>query len=115
MKLFIFSNDDYNFSAKIAKICDQGSDSLYFCENFEKLKDIKIKDDILIILDYDDANFDLEILIDIKKIYNFKCCLIMSKIEKVIHKKASEIGCDIVITKSNFIMNYKIIKEQLKF
>jgi len=115
MKLFIFSNDDYNFSAKIAKICDLGSDSLDFCDNYKKLNNIKIKDDVLVLVDYDDVNFDLKILIGIKKIYNFKCCLIMSKIEKSIHKKALEIGCDIVITKSNFLMNYKTIKEQLKF
>ena len=34
MKVVVISNTDYNFSAKLSKICNDQSDDLLFCDDF---------------------------------------------------------------------------------
>ena len=56
MKVVFFSDSDYNFSAKLAKICDLQSEELFFLNDFYSLSNIKDKKDILVAIDFNDVN-----------------------------------------------------------
>ena len=53
MKIVVISNTDYNFSAKLSKICNDQSDDLLFYDDFIDLSKKNVSNS-LIILDYDD-------------------------------------------------------------
>ena len=115
MKVILFSKSDYNFSAKLAQICDLESDQLLFFDNFDSL--IKIKDElnVLLIVDFNDYISNLDFVINsIKGVANFSTCLLLDKMDSKIQKKVTSIGFDIVISKSIFLMNIKTIKNQIK-
>ena len=114
MKFLVFSDSDYNFSAKLATICDLESDKLFFLNDFNSLCKFKDKDNVLLIIDFDDYSENLESVINsIKKIGNFSTCILINKIDSKIHKKATSIGFDIVMSKKIFLMNIKTIKTQI--
>ena len=114
MKIILFSESDYNFSAKLATICDLESDKLFFLNDFNSLCKFKDKDNLLLIIDFDDYSKNLELVINsIKKIGNFSTCILINKIDSKIHKKFTSIGFDIVMSKKMFLMNIKTIKAQI--
>ena len=114
MKVVFFSDSDYNFSAKLAKICDLQSEELFFLNDFYSLSNIKDKKDILVAIDFNDYKNDLDSSINlIKSIAKFTTCLLVDKMESKIQKRATSIGFDIVMTKTTFLMNFKTIKNQI--
>ena len=114
MKVVFFSDSDYNFSAKLAKICDLESEELFFLNDFYSLSNIKDKKDILVAIDFNDYKNDLDLSINlIKSIAKFSTCLLVDKMESKIQKRATSIGFDIVMTKTTFLMNFKTIKNQI--
>ena len=114
MKVVFFSDSDYNFSAKLAKICDLQSEELFFLNDFYSLSNIKDKKDILVAIDFNDYKNDLDSSINlIKSIAKFPICLLLDKMESKIQKRATSIGFDIVMTKTTFLMNFKTIKNQI--
>ena len=114
MKVVFFSDSDYNFSAKLAKICDLQSEELFFLNDFYSLSNIKDKKDILVAIDFNDYKNDLDSSINlIKSIAKFSTCLLVDKMESKIQKRATSIGFDIVMTKTTFLMNFKTIKNQI--
>ena len=116
MKIILYSKNDFNFTAKLTKICDLNFDTIIFLDKYETLEKYKVHKNLIILIDFLDLNNNFESSIKkIKKISNFTTCLLFDKIESKIHKKATDLGYDIVISKSNYLMNYKIIKEQLDF
>ena len=113
MKIIVFSESDYNFSAKLAKICDLESDELLFLNKFDSLDSFNNKNTLLII-DFNDYKNHLDSIIDlIKSKTNFPVCLLVDKINSKFQKKITSIGFDIVMTKSIFLMNIKTIKNQV--
>ena len=113
MKIIVFSESDYNFSAKLAKICDLESDELLFLNKFDSLDSFNNKNTLLII-DFNDYKNHLDSIIDlIKSKTNFPVCLLVDKINSKFQKKATSIGFDIVMSKSIFLMNIKTIKNQV--
>ena len=115
MKIVLYSKNDFNFAAKLTKICDLSLDTIIFLDKYETLKKYKGHKNLIILIDFLDLNNNFESSIKkIKKISNFTTCLLFDKIESKIHKKATNLGYDIIISKSNYLMNYKIIKEQLE-
>jgi len=114
MKVVFFSDSDYNFSAKLAKICDLQSEELFFLNDFYSLSNIKDKKNILVAIDFNDYKNDLDSSINlIKSIAKFPTCLLLDKMESKIQKRATSIGFDIVMTKTTFLMNFKTIKNQI--
>ena len=114
MKIIVFSESDYNFSAKFSKLCDLDSDHLIFLNKFDSLKKFKNKKNILLIIDFNDYYDRLDFVINsIKDIDNFPCCILIDKMESKIQKQATDLGFDIVMTKQLFLMNFKIIKSQV--
>ena len=114
MKVVFFSDSDYNFSAKLAKICDLQSEELFFLNDFYSLSNIKDKKDILVVIDFNDYKNDLDSSINlIKSIAKFSTCLLLDKMESKIQKRATSIGFDIVMTKTTFLINFKTIKNQI--
>ena len=114
MKVVFFSDSDYNFSAKLAKICDLQSEELFFLNDFYSLSNIKDKKDILVVIDFNDYKNDLDSSINlIKSIAKFPTCLLLDKMESKIQKRATSIGFDIVMTKTTFLINFKTIKNQI--
>ena len=113
MKIIVFSESDYNFSAKLAKICYLESDELLFLNKFDSLDSFNNKNTLLII-DFNDYKNHLDSIIDlIKSKTNFPVCLLVDKINSKFQKKITSIGFDIVMTKSIFLMNIKTIKNQV--
>ena len=113
MKIIVFSESDYNFSAKLAKICDLESDELLFLNKFDSLDSFNNKNTLLIV-DFNDYKNHLDSIIDlIKSKTNFPVCLLTDKINFKFQKKATSIGFDIVMSKSIFLMNIKTIKNQV--
>ena len=114
MKIVLFSDSDYNFSAKLAKICDLESDELLFFNNFDSLYSLKNETSILLIIDFNDYKNDLDSIINsIKSTANFPVCVLVDKIESKIQKQVTSIGFDIVMSKAIFLMNIKTIKNQI--
>ena len=114
MKLIFFANSDYNFCAKLAKICDSQSEELFFLSNFRSLSNFKSKKNVLIVIDFNDYKNDLDRSINsIKSISNFSTCLLVDVMDSKIQKKATSIGFDIIMTKPTFLMNFKTIKTQI--
>ena len=114
MKIVLFSDSDYNFSAKLAKICDLESDELLFFNNFDSLYSLKNEMSILLIIDFNDYKNDLDSIINsIKSTANFPVCVLVDKIESKIQKQVTSIGFDIVMSKAIFLMNIKTIKNQI--
>ena len=114
MKIILFSESDYNFSAKLAKICNFESDELFFFDNFDFLKSFKNQNNILLIIDFNDYQNDLNLIINlIKSIANFPVCVLVDKMESKIQKKITTMGFDIVMSKTIFLMNIKTIKSQV--
>ena len=114
MKFVVFSESDYNFSAKLSKICDLHSDELSFLNKFDSLKKVENQKDILLIIDFNDYCNRLNIIINsIKNIDNFPCCILIDKMESKIQKKLTDMGFDIIMTKQMFLMNFKTIKSQV--
>ena len=114
MKIILFSESDYNFSAKLAKICDLESDELLFFDNFNSLKSFKNQHNILLIIDFNDYKNKLDLIINlIKSISNFPICVLVDKIESKIQKKVTKMGFDIIMSKVMFLINIKTIKSQV--
>ena len=114
MKIILFSESDYNFSAKLAKICNLESDELFFFDSFDSLKSFKNKDNILLIIDFNDYQNNLNLIINlIKNIANFPACVLVDKMESNIQKEITTMGFDIVMSKTMFLMNIKTIKSQV--
>ena len=114
MKIVLFSDSDYNFSAKLAKICDLESDELLFFNNFDSLYSLKNETSILLIIDFNDYKNDLDSIISsIKSTANFPVCVLVDKIESKIQQQVTSIGFDIVMSKAIFLMNIKTIKNQI--
>ena len=114
MKLIVFSESDYNFAAKLSKLCDSYSDKLCFLNNVDSLKKFKNQQDVLLIIDFKDYYDRLEAIINsIKSIDNFPCCILIEKMESKIQKQVTDLGFDIIMTKQLFLMNFKTIKIQL--
>jgi len=114
MKIILFSESDYNFSAKLAKICNFESDELFFFDNFDSLKSFKNQNNILLIIDFNDYQNDLNLIINlIKSIANFPVCVLVDKMESKIQKKITTMGFDIIMSKTMFLMNIKTIKSQV--
>ena len=114
MKVVFFSDSDYNFTAKLVKICDLQSEELFFLNDFYSLSNIKDKKDILVAIDFNDYKNDLDLSINlIKSIAKFPTCLLLDKMESKIQKRATSIGFDIVMTKTTFLINFKTIKNQI--
>ncbi len=113
MKIIVFSESDYNFSAKLAKICDLESDELLFLNKFDSLDSFDNKNTLLIV-DFNDYKNHLDLIINlIKSRTNFPVCLLADKIDSKFQKKSTSIGFDIVMAKSIFLMNIKTIKNQI--
>ena len=114
MKIVVFSNSDYNFAAKLSKICDSQSDQLFFLNDFESLKKFQNKKNILLIIDFNDYKDKLKFVIEsIKSVDNFPSCVLIDAMESKIQKEATDIGFDIVMTKQMFLMNILTIKNQV--
>ena len=114
MKIILFSESDYNFSAKLAKICNLESDELLFFDNFNSLQSFKEKSNILLIIDFNDYQNNLVSIITlIKSIANFPTCVLVDKMESKIQKKLTKMGFDIIMSKAMFLMNIKTIKSQV--
>lgn len=114
MKVILFSESDYNFSAKLAKICNLESDELLFFDNFDLLESFKEENNILLIIDFNDYQKKIDSIINlIKSIANFPICVLVDKIESKLQKKLTRMGFDIIMSKSMFLMNIKTIKSQV--
>ena len=114
MKIILFSESDYNFSAKLAKICDLESDELLFFDNFNSLQSFKNQNNILLIIDFNDYKNKLDLIINlIKSISNFPICVLVDKIESKIQTKVTKMGFDIIMSKTMFLINIKTIKSQV--
>lgn len=114
MKIILFSESDYNFSAKLAKICNLESDELFFFDSFDSLKSFKNNDNILLIIDFNDYQTNLNLIINlIKNIANFPTCVLVDKMESNVQKEITTMGFDIVMSKTMFLMNIKTIKSQV--
>ena len=114
MKIILFSETDYNFSAKLAKICNIESYKLLFYDNFNSIDSFKNENNILLIIDFNDYKNNLDSIINsIKSVANFPICILVDKIESKIQKKLTKIGFDIIMSKSMFLMNIKTIKNQV--
>ena len=80
MKIIVFSESDYNFSAKLSKLCDLDSVHLIFFNNFDSLKKFKNKKNILLIIDFNDYYDRLDFVINsIKDIYDDLCEFLCEK------------------------------------
>lgn len=114
MKIVFFSKHDYNFAAKLAKVCDTYSVQLLFLNTFNDLIKFKNQKDLLIIVDLDDFSDNLDSVIEsITNIHKFSICALIQKMESKIQKKATKIGFDIVMSKEMFLMNFKTIRQQV--
>jgi len=114
MKIILFSESDYNFSAKLAKICNLESDELLFFDNFNSLKSFKEQSNILLIIDFNDYQNNLVSIITlIKSIANFSTCVLLDKMDPKLQKKITRMGFDIIMSKAMFLMNIKTIKSQV--
>ena len=54
MNIVVISKLDYNFSAKISKICNDNNDDILFCDSLNELSAKQISDS-LVVIDYDDS------------------------------------------------------------
>ena len=114
MKIILFSESDYNFSAKLAKICNLESDELLFFDNFNSLQSFKEQSNILLIIDFNDYQNNLVSIITlIKSIANFSTCVLLDKMDPKLQKKITRMGFDIIMSKTMFLMNIKTIKSQV--
>ena len=114
MKIILFSESDYNFSAKLAKICNLESDELLFFDNFNSLQSFKEQSNVLLIIDFNDYQNNLVSIITlIKSIANFPTCVLVDKMESKLQKKLTRMGFDIIMSKTMFLMNIKTIKSQV--
>ena len=114
MKIILCSESDYNFSAKLVKICNLESDELLFFDKFNSLESFKNQDNILLIIDFNDYKNNLSLIINsIKAIANFPVCVLVDKMKSEIQKKVTKMGFDIVMSKTMFLMNIKTIKSQV--
>ena len=112
MKVVVISNTDYNFSAKLSKICNDQSDDLLFCDDFIDLSKKNVSNS-LIILDYDDEEENLDKVKSIsKKISNSTFCIIMKNINSDTQKKLTKLGFDLIMSKQSFLINFSTIKKQ---
>ena len=110
MKIILFSESDYNFSAKLAKICNLESDELLFFDNFNSLQSFKNQYNILLIIDFNDYQNNLNLIINlIKNIANFPACVLVDKMESNIQKEITTMGFDIVMSKTMFLMNIMMV------
>tara|TARA_B100001758_G_scaffold239881_1_gene244733 strand:+ start:335 stop:709 length:375 start_codon:yes stop_codon:yes gene_type:complete len=114
MRIILFSESDYNFSAKLAKICNLESDELLFFDNFNSLQSFKNQNNILLIIDFNDYKNKLDLIINlIKSISSFPVCVLVDKIQPKIQKEITKMGFDIIMSKAMFLMNIKTIKSQV--
>ena len=114
MRIILFSESDYNFSAKLAKICNLESDELLFFDNFNSLQSFKNQNNILLIIDFNDYKNKLDLIINlIKSISSFPVCVLVDKMDPKIQKEITKMGFDIIMSKAMFLMNIKTIKSQV--
>ena len=114
MKIISFFNSDYNFSAKLARICDIELNELLFENDPKNIEKYKTSGPGFIIIDIDDYRECLkETVENIKNYIDYPIYGLISKMDRKIQKNAIEIGFDIIMTKSNFLYNIKTIKKQI--
>ena len=114
MRIILFSESDYNFSAKLAKICNLESDELLFFDDFNSLQSFENQNNILLIIDFNDYKNKLNLIINlIKSISNFPVCVLVDKMDPKIQKEITKMGFDIIMSKAMFLMNIKTIKSQV--
>ena len=112
MNIVIISNLDYNFSAKISKICNDNNDSIFFCDSLNELAAKQISDS-LVVIDYDDSIDNIDKIHNIsKKLYKVTFCIIMKDINSSIQKKLNDFGYDLIMSKQSFLINFSTIKKQ---
>ena len=115
MKIISFFNSDYNFSATLAKICDLESNELTFISDVNSLKTYNISKHDIVIIDFDDYKDSIDnIALLIKAYGNYPIYGLIDKMDIKIQKKAIDIGFDIIMTKSTFLINIKTIKKQIE-
>ena len=111
MKIIIFSESDYNFVAKLTKICNLHEDELVFLEDLKKLN--QIESNALVLIDYCDYKNSVNNIFDnVIKRESMTYCILVDKMKSEIHKNLTNLGFDITMTKNLFLMNFKIIKTQ---
>ena len=115
MKIISFFNSDYNFSATLAKICDLESNELTFISDVNSLKTYNFSKHDIVIIDVDDYKDSIDnIALLIKAYGNYPIYGLIDKMDIKIQKKAIDIGFDIIMTKSTFLINIKTIKKQIE-
>ena len=113
MNIISFFESDYNFSATLAKVCDVESDSLFFINKTDSLKGYSNREAIIII-DLGDYKNSLDQMIKgIRDYGSFPVYGLISKMDIKTQKYATEIGFDMIMTKTNFLHNIKTIKKQI--
>jgi len=114
MNIVIFSNSDYNFAAKLSKICDLHSYQLIFLNDFKFLKSYVDIKNILLLIDFNDYENKIQNINNlINNIGDFPCCVLLDIMSSKTHKEVTSMGFDIVMTKQSFLMNIKTIKKQI--
>tara|TARA_B100001123_G_C14986047_1_gene897644 strand:- start:165 stop:536 length:372 start_codon:yes stop_codon:yes gene_type:complete len=114
MNIISFFQSDYNFSATLAKVCDVSADSLFFENKLDSLKKYSNQNHKVIIIDLSDYRDSLEMMIQkIRNSDSFIVYGLISKMDIKLQKQAIELGFDMVMTKSNFLHNFKTIQKQI--
>ena len=114
MNIISFFQSDYNFSATLAKVCDVSADRLFFENKLDSLKKYSNQNHKVIIIDLSDYRDSLEMMIEkIRNSGSFIVYGLISKMDIKLQKQAIELGFDMVMTKSNFLHNFKTIQKQI--
>ena len=114
MNIISFFQSDYNFSATLAKVCDVSADRLFFENKLDSLKKYSNQNHKVIIIDLSDYRDSLEMMIEkIRNSGSFIVHGLISKMDIKLQKQAIELGFDMVMTKSNFLHNFKTIQKQI--
>jgi len=112
MNIVVISNLDYNFSAKISKICNDNDDDIFFCDSLNELAAKQISDS-LVVIDYDDSVENIDKIRNMsKKLSKVSFCIIMKDVNSSVQKKLTNYGCDLVMSKQSFLINFSTIKKQ---
>ena len=113
MNIISFFESDYNFSATLAKVCDVESDNLFFINKTDSLKGYSNREAIIIIDLGDYKNSLAQMIKGIRDYGSFPVYGLISKMDIKTQKYATEIGFDMIMTKTNFLHNIKTIKKQI--
>jgi len=114
MNIVVISNLDYNFSAKISKICNDNDDDIFFCDSLNEFATKQISDS-LVVIDYDDSVENIDKISNIsKKLTKVTFCIIMKDVNSSVQKELTNYGCDLVMSKQSFLINFSTIKKQFQ-